>query len=76
MTDHQSLPPLDRFVRVRTAGGHRFIASRRNVGLPDCDWSWVAAPDQAPPDCWDDGVCWENNSRAVRSDPVISWSEI
>lgn len=73
LRSHTALPPLGCPVKVTTVGGTTFMAARRNLGLPDCDWCWCAEPGATHPDCWSGGVCWRSNENEAPSDPVVTW---
>ncbi len=37
---------------------------------------WHIVEDQEPPDCWTEGVCWEQNEDGVRSVPPSEWKAL
>lgn len=37
---------------------------------------WVFPTDQEPPDCWIDGVCWEENEDGVKSIEPTHWKSL
>lgn len=41
----------------------------------DCS-CWVFVEDQEPPDCWNDGVCWEVNEDGVPSVKPTRWKPL
>ena len=68
--------PVGRPVRVKTRGGAELVASLRSGfvnALGKSVFGWVAEDGETYPDCWDDGVCWEENSAGDASDFPVEW---
>jgi hypothetical protein len=49
-------------------------------GLVDADWydcgGWSFVENQEPPDCWTDGICWEQNEDGIKSVYPVRWKHL
>ncbi len=64
--------------KIPDNGSDNIIAWRSGFVNDDLDhcYTWVIADDQEPPDGWDDGVCWDNNSDGMPSVKPTGWKPV
>lgn len=63
-------------VQLLLGSGRTLTASMQSgfMNSNDCDcMCWVASEDEAYPDCWTDGVCWDRNAEDKQSDQPTHW---
>ena len=81
MTEWQSMEtaPIDRPVDLRVKGkALRCVWEGGFVNGDDENcycWQTVNEDDPSAPECWTDGVCWEENSDLKRSAQPTGWRE-
>jgi hypothetical protein len=69
------MPEFETAVLVTMPNGDEFQAMRIMMDEWHC-WATLEEDEPLQPECWTDGVCWEENENLQKSIDPVSWRPI